>query len=1627
MAVTLLSSTVEAFVGQLVRFTAQTNFNPPVWDGNHGGAGYEGSILRAQRAVTYGGSDWDDELYQLTNITQEPHKVRFAAKLGPGGGFFDYTFHATNQFSDGSGGPVGDIGTKEIAVEFYLVANPAIIPLQVRSRINWDLGTYELQIFDHSGLKATYQNPLGILAGTKITLSVTPPFIQVRLNNSTVLYTAGMPGAYPLPWGLQYSARGIADNATIAWGSGHPATLIPGTQPAPIVFNEAVLAGDWRDQFYFGDVTSEGALLRVDVLNNVGTILGFASIINQGYDAAGHYFFECLVPNTATATQLRGVFAAHGPLVLNPNVWTGLKLVDIVAGADVPLTISGPNPVSIEPGATYRFVSPEYTTPELTFDANGDGSFGTGADANLYTAPTDAGQYLVTVSKGAQSVDIVVNVPVRLVPVTASLVGGTTQGFTVNADVTTPGTDWTTTGGTLSAQATRTCTYEAPTNTGNYEIRVTTVEGQTSAPIAVTSSGSIPTAGLRLNFDQVAGTLNGTLAVRMRGDVSPAIWAILNNARIDGSNNNLFILQNSAAMAATIAQAHRSAGAILTWLFNSTLALSPSDSCTFGWQILDANQLVVASLIFEYLGSGQAFDLRLTVGGGEAESQIVTMTATGGIQIESTDQTHITFRYREDSGSGWIVIGSDPRTVPSARFFRFVYEPTITSRANNSVIIGPPTLTGVWGRWLPPTWSAELINSQNQVIGTVPFTPFESTTIISGQLEQGANIFLTTVGTVRVRASYPSGARTVNETIITVAPPSGPALAVTSPTSPKVCDPGEQVAVTVNVDVGEVSFQAGGGAGSFGSTVPTRHIYTAPQQAGNYFFTVTRGTEVVRIDVIVRAKASEAAFQVVALGNHTFTVNYVGSFSAGATAGTVGFGVPSGGATPLTYTAPVTPGNYTINISTPFGNVAVAVTVTAVSLPPLEITTAPQTLEPGATLLIETTYPAAEVVFQVPFPGNISNAGLFTAPATAGKYTITAFRANAGNDTVEITVPLRITPRVPPARAPGQALQFTFNYPTLTELRLSNGAGTITAGGLWTPGTTPGAFTLFARAVIGGVNFDDTINLQVVVAALNLNQPAAVTLNPGEQLAITSPNYTTAQLTFDADRGTFVDNVYTAPADAGPDTITVTKDALTAQIAVTVRLTITPAATTIATATNQLFTVNADVTLFSGAGLSLSSITTRTVQAQAAAAGTYFLQANTALGNIVATLTVTGAGPPALAIQNADPTQLESGGQLDVLTNYPTAEVTFSATGGSFHATIKNRYTAPDTAGSYTITATRGAQNDTLVINVPYRVSPAAIIATPGTTVQFRANHPSTSWDEVGAVGIISVTGLLAVGFTPGNYPNSIVATAPGSLSATASVTVEATQFQVYSPSHITLEPSSPYVVATNIPPQSVQFTAFGGSFDNNTYIAPQQSGDYYFTVSYQGQTIRVDVHVPLRITPNSKQLAANETFQFIANAAGVNWSLSGTGNLGTISQTGFYTAPATGGSVVTVRASTLSASDTATVFFLTLWDYQPNYPVEGEVDRVAVVVASESGRQSSRVRAGVLRSFVLSFLNREKDEYLAARAFFEAHYPTAGFIFEDIEAGDFVAVQFVEKMAARYNSAQCQFDYQWSVKEIEE
>lgn len=203
--------------------------------------------------------------------------------------------------------------------------------------------------------------------------------------------------------------------------------------------------------------------------------------------------------------------------------------------------------------------------------------------------------------------------------------------------------------------------------------------------------------------------------------------------------------------------------------------------------------------------------------------------------------------------------------------------------------------------------------------------------------------------------------------------------------------------------------------------------------------------------------------------------------------------------------------------------------------------------------------------------GTISSTGLYTAPSSAGTYTVTAkastsrrrsssTTAISGSAVVTVTLP-SLPPVSSPATVsvsptassvqPGATEQFAalVSGTSNTAVTWSASGGTITASGLYTAPSTTGTYTITA---VSGADSSKSASALVVVSA---PQAVAVTISPAnasvaeaQQLQFTAAvsGLSNKAVTWAITRGSGVitqSGLYTAPTSAESDVITATSQA----------------------------------------------------------------------------------------------------------------------------------------------------------------------------------------------------------------------------------------------------------------------------------------------------------------------------------------------------------------------------------------------------------------------------------------------------------------------------------------------------
>ena len=293
--------------------------------------------------------------------------------------------------------------------------------------------------------------------------------------------------------------------------------------------------------------------------------------------------------------------------------------------------------------------------------------------------------------------------------------------------------------------------------------------------------------------------------------------------------------------------------------------------------------------------------------------------------------------------------------------------------------------------------------------------------------------------------------------------------------------------------------------GQFG-TITSGGLYTAPNAAGTF-----------TIQAVSQADPSKSA-------TVSITVNIPGAFTVTVTAknnpiltgatdqctatvSTTGYSaiqwsVPDGEGSISSsglYTAPSIPGTYTITATTSTGEGAITESGTVnitVQQSPFTVGVTAQTnpILTGATDTCTATVSVtgySAIQWSVPDgDGSISSTGVYTAPSSPGTYTITATTTVGGlteSGTVNITVQqapftVGVTAQTNPILT-GATDQCTATVSVggsgPIQWSVPTGDGTISSTGLYTAPTTPGTYTITAKATVGGLTESGTTQITV--------------------------------------------------------------------------------------------------------------------------------------------------------------------------------------------------------------------------------------------------------------------------------------------------------------------------------------------------------------------------------------------------------------------------------------------------------------------------------------------------------------------------------------------------------------------
>ena len=605
---------------------------------------------------------------------------------------------------------------------------------------------------------------------------------------------------------------------------------------------------------------------------------------------------------------------------------------------------------------------------------------------------------------------------------------------------------------------------------------------------------------------------------------------------------------------------------------------------------------------------------------------------------------------------------------------------------------------------------------------------------------------------------------------------------------------------------------------STGGTIDGTGTYLAGGQAGTWQVVARQSNGVLADTAKVTVSPATVTGVVITPTSSTLTPGASQRFTAaaklsdGSTSSAVVAWQATGGTVTSAgdYTAGTAPGSYKVKAfldgSFISSEVPVSVTASTAALTQLILNPSSVTLATGGSQQMTVTGLYGDGSTGVPpvswaaTGGTISSGGLYTAGSATGTFRIVATASGGKADTTSVTISglplsqLTLTPGSATLQG-GQTVQFSAagtwsdGSSAAPPVTYSATGGSITAGGLYTAGSSTGTFRVIAAHTQGTLRDTSFVTITApspTLTGINLS-PSSVAVSPsgGYQFSVSGTwsngGTTTPSVTYSATGGTISSaGLYVAGSDPGTYRVIAKSSATLADTSsVTVALTaptltslvVTPGSASIQKGGSRQFvaggtwsdgTTAAPAVTWSATGGTISSAG---LYIAGNSAGSFRVIAKQLNGTRADTAEVTITAPPSLTALTITPESitLNTGAtqQLSVLATYSNGStgvpaVTYSATGGTVSAS--GLYTAGLLAGSFLVVAScECGQADTSLVTIAASAS-ASLPGAPGDP-PVRAGDAGQhdqlrSGDLDGWVGchVLSVHGG-AVGFGRGMDP----------------------------------------------------------------------------------------------------------------------------------------------------------------------------------------------------------------------------------------------------------------------------------
>ena len=521
--------------------------------------------------------------------------------------------------------------------------------------------------------------------------------------------------------------------------------------------------------------------------------------------------------------------------------------------------------------------------------------------------------------------------------------------------------------------------------------------------------------------------------------------------------------------------------------------------------------------------------------------------------------------------------------------------------------------------------------------------------------------------------------------------------------------------------------------------------------------------------------------------------------------------------------------------------------------------------------------------------GSISNEGLFTAPAVAGTYTVTATSQadprKSATVIIEVSEPIQLTVKTHSVSlfdGESYQLQAILSDNALSGLKWyveGSGDGFVSTSGIYTAPPLPGTYTVYVESID-----DPSVSSTVTVTVSKVEISEIIGANStvvGDSLQLDAQilGYEDETVLWSTNGGSISENgLFTAPLQAGTYTIIASSAADPRK----------SASTTVTV--NDLLQVAIDIS------------------------------------------------PLTATIKDGETVQFSST-VINAINTSVTWEV-ISSTGNDGKVSATGLYTAPDVAGTFEVKVTSNEDTSKFAIatvsveKVDLSITPTNSIVSTSGEVQLTAQANGTStndinWSSTG--GSISTTGLFSAPSTAGSYTITATSTIDSRKTATATVEVNAPSDDIsisITPQEVDIfELGSANFTATVIGTSNKAVTwsivgFHGGITQNGEYFSSVfGTGAYQIKATSQEDPTKfafatINVHVvEVAVTPSGVVLQAGEQYQFNANVTGHdNTSVQWSTNNGLIDATGLYTAPSAPGNYQVTATSIVNPAKSGSV-----------------------------------------------------------------------------------------------------------------